>query len=196
MTETQLRTFSSCRERVYHEGLRPRWIHAANSAGTLDHPLAHFNLVRPGIALYGYDPQPGRDRGLKPVLALKSRISLVRSIPAGSRVGYGGTFTAARDIRLATVPIGYGDGYSRHWSNCGEVLCEGHRIPLVGRVSMDYITLDVTSLCGVSAGSQVTLLGKSGGDEINAAHMASRLNTIPYEILTSLSTRLSRAYLA
>lgn len=194
-TSAQLRVFDDCLARVVRAGIRLRWIHAANSAGILDHPNSHYSLVRPGIALYGYDPQPSLDRGLQPVLELKAGISLVKVIPAGSRVGYGGTFVTRRETRLATVPIGYGDGISRRLSNRGEVLVQGRRLPIVGRVSMDSLTVDATGLPGVEAGQEVVFLGRSGAEEIHAGHLAQELDTIPYEILTSLSPRLSRAYL-
>lgn len=195
-TNMQLDRFRRCLQTVRGRGLEPRWVHVANSAGILDHPESHFNLVRPGIALYGYDPRPSSaGRGLRPVLTLKSRIGLLKEIPAGSAVGYGGSFVARHNMRLASVPIGYGDGYSRKWSNAGQVLIAGTRAPIVGRVSMDAITVDVTSIQEAQVGAEIVLLGKSGDEEIDAAGMAEHLGTISYEVLTSLSPRLARAYL-
>lgn len=195
LTEHQLLQFRQCLDAVkrYHPVLP--WVHVANSSGILNCPDSHFNLVRPGIALYGYR-RPGREDPdtLRPILTLKSRIVSVKGVPEGSSVGYGATFRARRRLRLATVPIGYGDGFYQQWSNSAWVLVSGERVPLVGRVNMDLITLDITECPAAQEGTEVVLLGKSGSEMIDADDMARRLGTTAYEVLTSLRSRIPRVY--
>lgn len=165
--------------------------HLANSDAILQHPETHFDLVRPGIALYGYNGFPGAD--LKAVLQLKAQITQSRDVPAGTPVGYGYSFITERPSRLAVVAIGYADGCNRLLSNQQDVLVQGERIPMVGRISMDQIVLDLTdsTLLG-KVGTEVVLIGESQGQWISAQDWADKLQTIPYEILTSLGTRLPR----
>lgn len=194
-TDMQLTRFRECLDMACRAGWQPRWTHAANSAAVLDHPRSHFNLVRPGLALYGYDPRPSAGRGLRPVLSLKSRIGMLKDLPTGSSIGYGATYITKRLTRLAIVPLGYGDGYSCQWANRGQVLIAGKSAPVVGRINMDVITVDVTDIPDANEDSEVVLIGRSGAAEITADHLASRLRTTSYEVLTSLSPRLGRAYL-
>jgi alanine racemase len=165
--------------------------HIANSDAVFQYPQAHYNLVRPGISLYGYGGLSGLD--LKPALALKAQITQLKEVPAGTALGYGRTFITARPSRIGVVAIGYADGLNRLLSNRQEVLLRGRRLPLVGRVSMDQAAIDLTDLAAeVKEGEVVTLIGCEGQHSITAQDWADQLQTIPYEVLTSLGTRLPR----
>jgi alanine racemase len=168
--------------------------HAANSAAILDYQRALFTMVRPGLMLYGYDPVEGNASGasLQPVLSLVTRIFLLKKVPAGTPVSYGRTFVTARESFIATIPIGYADGFSRSLSNRGEALVRGCRVPVAGRVCMDMTMLDVTDVPGVSEGDEVVLIGSSGGEKITAADLAAMTGTIPYEVLCGISARVPR----
>ena len=170
--------------------------HAQNSAGLLGFaPGARLNVVRPGLSLYGASPLPGFQGSLRPVLTLKTRVSLVRALPAGHGVGYGRTFVTPRPMRVGTLAAGYADGYPRHLSNVGaEVLVRGRRCPVLGRVTMDQIMIDLDALPDVDAGEEVVLLGRQGAEEVPAAELAARSGTIPWEIFTGLSARVGRYY--
>ncbi len=165
----------------------------ANSAGMLLDPAYHFNLARPGVALYGVNPTPGRPKELKQVVRLQGKILQLGEIDAGETVGYGATYRAATRRTIATVGAGYADGFLRHLSNRAHAFIEGRQVPLVGRVSMDLITLDVTDLpaAAVRPGSWVDLIGSGDGVE----RLAEEAGTIGYEILTSLGRRYHRHYL-
>ena len=168
-----------------HPGLR----HACNSVGARLHPEFALDAVRCGIAIYGCDWP-----GMKPALALRSVVTHVKTMEKGATVGYGSTWRAPEKSRVATVAIGYADGVHRARSNKGEVLVRGRRAPLVGTVSMDAITLDVTDVAGVAAGDVATLIGKDGNEEISAEEVATWSNTISYEVLTSIGSRVDRRY--
>ncbi|MEO5371845.1 MAG: alanine racemase [Magnetococcus sp. DMHC-1] len=181
---------------VARRGLR---VSLANSAGLLGHAATRFHWVRPGIMLYGASPfypaESWRDTGLRPVVTWRSRIIQLRSMPSGTSVSYGHSFTTTRPSRLAQVPVGYGDGYNRRLGNRGQVLVAGRRVPVVGRVCMDLITVDVTDLPFVEVGTPVTLLGADGAELIDIEEMATWLGTIPYEVICALGRRLPRRYL-
>jgi len=168
--------------------------HAANSAAILDYQRALFTMVRPGLMLYGYDPVEGNASGvdLQPVLSLLTKIFLLRKLPAGTPVSYGRTFVTGRESLIATIPIGYADGFSRSLSNCGEALVRGVRVPVAGRVCMDMTMLDVTEVPGVREGDEVVLIGSSGSERITAADLAAKTGTIPYEVLCGISARVPR----
>lgn len=173
-------------------------LHAANSAALLRDPLAHFDMVRCGIAVYGMDPF-GEDpiaRELEPALALESYVAEVKPIATGDSAGYGRRFTAARATHLGVLPIGYGDGWRRGLSNNAEVLIGGRRYPLVGTVSMDNITVDLGPEAAAERlrGAPATLIGSQGGERINAEEIAGRLQTINYEVTCALSPRVPRLY--
>jgi alanine racemase len=167
-------------------------LHISNSAAVMTMPDAHFNMVRPGIMLYGY-AFPGV-KGLKPVLSLKSKIVLLKKVAKGTPISYGRTFITKRSSLIATIPVGYADGYSRQLSNKGEVLINGHRAPVAGRVCMDTIMADVTDVANVSYESEVVLIGRQGKEKIMADDIADKIGTIPYEVLTSIGQRVSRIY--
>jgi alanine racemase len=150
--------------------------------------------VRAGIVLYGAEPLDQESRRLEPVLRWTTRIARLKEIAPGSSVGYGRTFIASRPTRIATLPVGYADGYSRRLSGAADVLIGGRRAPLVGRISMDLITVDVTDLPAVAAGDEVTLIGRDGGEEITAEELAAKLGTISYEVLCDVGARVPRVY--
>lgn len=172
--------------------------HACNSAATLTLPEAHFEAVRPGIALYGMLPSDewAPPVVLQPVLTLKSRVVRIRTLPAGTGIGYGRTFITQRPTSVALVPIGYGDGYHRLLSNRGEVLVQGQRAPILGRVSMDQIVVDVTKVPGVQQEDEVVIIGAQGEEVIRAEEVARWAETINYEITTALLPRVPRIYRA
>jgi len=195
-TQQQLRLFQSVVERLRAGGIAPSLVHLANSAATITLPEAYFDLVRPGLMLYGIYPSPAMASQicLKPVLSWKTRILQLKRVPAGSSISYGQTFVTKRESLIATLPIGYADGYSRLLSNRGEVLVGGKRAPVAGRVCMDLTMIDVTGIEKIQPGDEVVLLGRQGDAEISADEMAAWANTISYEILTSISNRVPRIH--
>ena len=171
-------------------------VHAANSAATLRVPASHFDLVRCGIALYGCDPMQSdpAEVQLEPALALRSYVAAVKRVRPGESAGYGRRFVARRETWLATVPIGYGDGVRRGLTNNCDVLIGGVRYPLVGTVSMDNITVEVGGADRVRVGEPVTLIGADGAQRQTAEELARRLDTINYEVVCAISSRVPRAY--
>lgn len=168
--------------------------HAANTASIFRYPQAHFDMVRGGIALYGYPPHP-EVRGLRPAMRWVARAVYVKTISPGDRVSYGGLFEAKKETRVMTVPVGYADGYRRGLSGKGCVLVRGQRAPILGRVCMDQIMVDVTDIPGAQAGDEVVLLGAQGEEMIDADEMAAWLDTISYEVICSPSSRVPRVYI-
>jgi alanine racemase len=195
-TRQQLDIFNRVLERLRAENVRPRLVHFANSAATITLPAAYFDMVRPGIMLYGVYPSPAMASQitLKPVLAWKTKILQIKKVPAATSISYGQTFVTKRDSLIATLPIGYADGYPRLLSNRGEVLVGGQRAPVAGRVCMDLTMIDVTDIRNVKQGDEVVLLGRQGAAEISADQIAAWANTISYEILTSISARVPRIH--
>lgn len=203
-----LRLFSEARELLLRAGISPARAHMANSAAVLRDRRTHFDLVRPGVALFGVDPleavplelrsdSPLQGR-FKPTMSVSSRIISLRTLSAGDPVGYGGTFTARGPTTIATVPMGYADGLARLLSNRGSMLVRGKRAPIVGNISMDMTMIDVSSLPGVSLGDEVVILGGQkgplGSDAISAHEIAKWAETIPWEVLTNISRRVPRFY--
>lgn len=180
-------------EAVQSEGPVP-WVHALNSAGVLGYGHeAKGNLVRPGLMLYGSSPLPEKQALLRPVMTWKTRITLVRELPAGRGISYGRTFITPRPMRVATLGAGYGDGYPRHLSNAGaEVLIGGKRAPVLGRVTMDQLLVDVSAIPEAVAGDEVVLIGRQGEEEIYAAELAAKAGTIAWEIFTRITKRVKR----
>ena len=173
----------------------PPYRHAQQSAGLIGYSRAGRNVVRPGLMLYGSSPLPNFQARLRPALTLKTRVTLVRELPPGSGISYGRTFITPRAMRVGTLAAGYADGYKRHLSNAGtDVLVRGRRCPLLGRVTMDQMMIDLSALPEVEAGEEVVLLGRQGEQEILAGEMAAKAGTIPWEIFTSLTTRITRYY--
>jgi alanine racemase len=171
-------------------------VHAANSAATYRDPAAHFDLVRCGIAIYGMDPfgEDPAERGLETALSLHSWVAAVRGFEPGESAGYGRRWIASEPTRVATVPIGYGDGWRRALTNNCDVLIRGRRFPLVGTVSMDNVTVDLGAKTDVSVGDEVVLIGRQGDERILAEEVARRLDTINYEITCGLSPRVRRLH--
>jgi alanine racemase len=171
--------------------------HVANSATNLDLPEMHLDMVRCGIALYGLRPSDEVEPAipLKPAMALKSRVARVRTLPPGSSISYGCTYTTTRPTPVALVPVGYGDGYHRILSNKGSVLIGGKRAPIVGRVCMDQFVVDVTGIEGVRQDDEVVVFGRQGEEEISVEEVAALAGTINYEVVTSILPRVTRVYL-
>ncbi|HHX28745.1 MAG: alanine racemase [Bacillota bacterium] len=196
-TVGQLRVFQDALRSIEGRGLRPRYRHAANSAGILAYPETHLDFVRPGIVIYGSFPDKSLEgrAPIKPVVSLRARVSHVKRVPAGTDIGYGRTYTTQVPTTIATVPIGYADGYPRCLSGKGWVLVRGKRYPLVGRVCMDQMMLDVGS-DDVAIGDLVTLIGSDGDATITVDDVAETAGTIAHEILTGLAQRVPRLYIS
>ena len=198
VTERQLDVFARVLAQVEAAGFHPRWRHLANSAAVVALPPAKsastYNLVRPGLALYGVSPAAWivPPHPLEPVLSWKTAVIHVKTVPTGTAVSYGGTWTARRPTRIATLPVGYADGYPRRLSNRAEVLVRGERAPVVGRVCMDLCMVDVTDVPGTALGDEVVLLGRQGSQEIGVGELASWLDTMPYEVLCGVGARVPR----
>lgn len=197
-TKHQLEKFEEA-VRVFREhGFSPTFIHAANSAGTFAHARAEENMVRPGGTLYGFVrdvlPSSVDTPPLRPVMSLHSRVMLLKQVSKGEKLGYGCTFETKRDSLIATIPIGYDDGYRRALSNRGRVIVRGQFAPIVGRVSMDLTLIDVTDVSGVALNDQATLLGSQGDLMITAEELGELAGTISYEITCGISNRVPRLF--
>lgn len=194
-SKQQLSVFDDCLSTISAAGLSPSLRHACNSAGLVRFPSAHFDMVRPGIALYGSAAAPEVQLGgLRQPMSLRSAVLAVREVPAGVRVSYGGRDQLERPSRLAIVPMGYGDGYPRNMSGSAQMLIRGQRCPVLGSITMDVCMLDVTDLPGVAVGEAVTLLGEQDGDRIDLHEMAGWSGTISYEVTCGVSKRVPRHY--
>ncbi len=187
-TATQLARFLDVIEQLRKRNSLPVVLHAANSTAAIRFPGTHFNVVRVGIALYGGDATIP----LKSGLTLQSRIVYLKTLPAHYPVGYGRTFETPKTMQIASVPVGYADGYRRSFSNRGIVLIRGRRYPVVGRVSMDQITVGIPEEDFVAVGDRVVLLGRDGDDEVNVFEWAEWADTIPYEIFCGIGARVLR----
>lgn len=193
--ESQRPRFETACRTLDELGAGPRLRHAANSAALLRDSRVWYDFVRPGLLLYGLVPPPlGSNIPLKPVMSLTSRVVAVKGVRVGESVGYGGRFTADRPVTLAVIPAGYADGLDRRLENHGFVLIRGERAKIVGAVSMDMLTADVTDINGVGPGDEVVFLGSQGDKSIDAREMADWIGTIPYEILCRLGSRVERRY--
>jgi alanine racemase len=194
-TERQLERFRAVLEELDGAGIRPRYRHAANSGATIGWPASHLDLVRVGIAMYGILPGPQLAGmvNLRPAMSLRSRVSHVQRLGAGEALSYGHRYRLERESTVATVPIGYADGYLRSLTNAGWVLIRGRRYPVGGTVTMDQILVD----CGedpVEPGDEVALFGRQGDDEIRAEEVAEWAGTIGYEIVCAVGGRVPREY--
>ncbi len=197
----QHRRFIAARELLAAQGFHFPQQHLSNSASAITVPQVRASYMRAGLSLYGYYPTPGvetvarRERLLlRPAFSLKSTVVRLSTLPAGESVGYNRTFVAQEERQLALVPIGYADGYPRALSNRAYALVGGCRVPVVGRVSMDQITLDVTGVAGLQQGNEVVLIGPQGEECVTLEEIATLCDTIPYEILTGLGRRVARIY--
>ncbi len=197
-TMRQFGCFKEIMEALQREGIRFSVRHCANSAAVFDYPLSHLDMVRAGVVLYGLAPssQLRAQLKLRPVLSLRSVVSHVKTIAPGATVSYGREFTAEQATKVATVPVGYADGYPRALSNGrAQVLLHGQRCPVLGRVCMDQLMVDVTALGPVHRGDQVTLIGRDGQEEITASQLAGWEGTINYEVVCAVSKRVPRVYM-
>lgn len=203
-TQLQLRRFRRVLSALEAEDLLPPWRHVHASTAILRELPGTYNLVRPGIAVYGLDPSgndahtkdptPSGQPALVPALSWRTQIVFLKDHRKGSRIGYGGTWTAKRKTRVATLPVGYNDGYRFAFSNRAEVLVRGRRCPVIGRVSMDYTCLDVTDVPDAQVGDLATLIGSEGTEAIHVNELAEHADSIPYEILCGIGRRVRRRY--
>lgn len=193
LTRRQWQVFCQTAERVMNRLGRPLVRHVSASAGVLAVPEAAADMVRCGLLVYGVAPSgyEPHSLGLSAVLSMHSRVVALRQIPPGTAVGYGATFIAERETLVATVPVGYGDGYLRALGNRAQVLLRGRRVPVIGRVCMDQMMIDATDT-GAQIGDVVTLIGQQGGAEITVNEVARWLDTTPHEVTTLLSARVRR----
>jgi alanine racemase len=190
----QLEVFQHIRGAIEEKTGRKLLAHMANSAALLSFKESLLDAVRPGLILYGYSPFQ-ESYGLRPLMKVKTRILSIRRLPSGTPVSYGRSFVTRRESKIAVVPVGYADGYNRLFSNNSDMLVRGMRAPVVGRICMDLTMIDVTEVDDISEGEEVVLLGQQGGDMITAKELSARINTIPYEIITSLGIRAKKEYL-
>jgi alanine racemase len=195
-TRDQLVRFRTAVETLRSEVPGDYKAHVLQSAGTLAFADPTFDIVRAGIMLYGIAPLPEHRSAVEPVLTWKTRIGLIRELPEGSSISYGRTFIAPRSMRVATLTAGYADGYPRHLSNRGtSVLVRGWRCPLLGRVTMDLMVIDVSDIRDVTVGDEVVLLGRQNSAEITCAELARSAGTITWEIITRIGSRVRRVFL-
>ncbi|MDD4236995.1 MAG: alanine racemase [Desulfotomaculaceae bacterium] len=197
-TLQQFQKFMEIIEKLRQNGLEFPLRHAANSAAIMELPTTHLDLVRAGIIIYGLYPSEEVDRSrvaLSPVMSLKARVAYVKKVPAGFKVSYGCTYATERDTLIVTLPLGYADGYSRLLSSRGEVLLNGHRAPVVGRVCMDQLMVDAGAIPGVKKGDEAVLIGRQNGKEIFADEIAASLGTINYEVTCMVNHRVPRVFI-
>lgn len=195
-TKSQIKDFEKVLFRMKEIGINARYRHAANSIAVVDWESSHFNLVRPGILFYGVYPKRSfaADLQLKPVMSLRTRIVHLKDTPAGRAISYGRTYITQKDTKIATIPIGYADGYGRILSNKARVLVRGKSARVAGIVTMDQTLIDVGHIRGVSIGDEVVLIGRQGNSEVSIENLAKISGTIPYEILSQITDRVPRIY--
>ena len=197
-SQKQIDCFQEGLRQIHEAGFQPKYRVLSNSAGTMELPDTHFDMVRIGISLYGLYPSDEVDRStvqLKPVMQWKTRITYLKTLPPGEAVSYGGKFITQRQTKVATLPIGYADGFRRRlWTKEWQVLVRGQRAPIIGKICMDMCMLDVTDIDGVDIGDEVVLLGRQGNEMIHTDDMAAALDTINYEITCLVGKRVPRVY--
>jgi alanine racemase len=193
-TSEQVTSFVKLVQEIRADGVAPPLVHASNSAAVFSTLSEHFTMIRVGLGLFGVNPGnlPIGESPVKPVLSLRTQVVFLKDLPGGSPVGYNRTHVTKRPTRIAIVPFGYSDGYPYALSNRAHVLVRGERAPVVGAVSMDYTTLDVTDVKGVQVGDEVTVVGTSGKRRIAVEDLARVIGTIPYEITARLGRRVAR----
>ena len=196
LTQTfdQLSNLNQLLEQLEQAGLRPPLVHAANTAGLLNLPESRFDMVRPGIGIFGLPPSKTTrlPAGFQPALTFKSTVGQVKTLPPDSPIGYGAIYRTTGIETIAIIPVGYADGFRRSPRTWGEVLVKGQRAPLVGRVSMDQCAIDVTHIPNVRQGDEVVLIGEQGNERITAEEVAENLGTVNYEVVSELLARIPR----
>ncbi len=195
-TGYQLKAFTNLLKKLHQENIQFDYRHAANSIALVDLKKSHFNLVRPGIIVYGMYPKRSFTKilKLKPALSLKTRIVYLKDVPPGRSISYGRTYITEKPTRIATLPIGYADGYGRILSNRACVLIKGQKAPVVGKVTMDQTMVNVGHIKGVKIGDEVVLIGRQNQAEMCTEEIARVSKTIPYEIVCSITNRVPRVY--
>ena len=197
-TQKQLQRYNECLKMISEAGFYPQIRYLANSAGTMEIPESHFDMVRIGISLYGLYPSDEVDPArinLRPVMSWKTRIAHLKTLPPGEAVSYGGMFVTQRPTKVATLPLGYADGFRRLlWAKNWCVLVRGQRAPVIGKICMDMCMVDVTDIEGVENGDEVVLIGTQGNESISTDEMAVKLDTINYEISCLVGKRVPRVY--
>lgn len=195
----QIKRFDDFYKKLIHEGVHIPTRHMSNSAGLIEFPEAEYDMVRCGILTYGIYPSEDVNHTsikLIPAMEIKSHVIYIKEVPAGTGISYGSTYITERKTKVATIPVGYADGYSRNLSNVGEVIIRGHYAPIIGRVCMDYFMVDVTDIEGVSQGDVVTMLGKDDNCEISVEKLAHWSHSFPYEMICTVGKRIPRIYLS
>ncbi|MBN1913785.1 MAG: alanine racemase [Candidatus Omnitrophica bacterium] len=192
-TLAQIDIFKKLITDLRHRGIRIPLAHAANSMGLIAYKESHFDMVRPGLAIYGLYPKAGLKVDLKPVLSLKTQVTYLKKVPSGYGISYGRTYVARKDTTIATLPIGYGDGYPRILSGRAPVLIRGRRLRIESRICMDQMMTDVANI-GVKVGDEAVLIGSQGKNKITAQDLARLSKTISYEIVCGLGSRIPRVY--
>ena len=198
LTNVQIKKFLAFIDQAKQLGVQPPILHMANSAGILFHPTAHLGMVRPGLMLYGYAPRQEsspQSLSLEPVMQATTYVAHIRSLQPGEIVGYNALFRTRRPSQIAVLPVGYTHGFPRHLTGVGHVLLKGEQAPIIGKICMDMMMVDVTDIPHPTVGDEVVLLGKQGTREITAEDHAGWLNTIPYEVLCGIGGKANRIYL-
>lgn len=192
----QIEDFAELMKKINRQGQKISYYHIANSAGIFRYARSHFNLVRPGLSLYGLKPSSSitLNEDFRPVMALKSRIVNIHTVPARTPISYGHTYRTKKRSTIATLSVGYGDGYPRMLSNTGAVLYQGQKAPIVGAICMDLMMVDVSRIPEVHIGDVVTLIGQDSGIEISAEECATKCRTIVYELTSGIGPRVARLY--
>ncbi|MCX5752666.1 MAG: alanine racemase, partial [Candidatus Krumholzibacteria bacterium] len=196
-TKEQIGAFSGIVDRLAASGVAFRYVHSANSAAILNFPASHFNLVRPGLLVYGHAPSIVLKDSIDviPVMSFKARLVLVRDMPGGSSISYGRTYIAPGPMKVGVVPVGYGHGLSHRLSNKGQVLFRGKRVNIIGRVTMDMTMLDLSAFADAAVGEEIVIFGRQGSEEITADDVARWDETLNYEVLCRISKRVARVYI-
>jgi alanine racemase len=196
-TRAQIERFKEVVDAIHTSiGRRVSLVHCANSGAVLSHEPGWLDLVRPGVMVYGTYPDPGTPRTipLKPGLSFITRVSFLKKVAAGTSIGYGRTWFAPQDTWIATIPVGYADGFNRLFSNRGRVLINGSSYPVVGRICMDQSMVDLGPETNIRVGDEVVLIGRSGNQEISCAEWAHALQTITYEVTCQINARVERVF--
>ncbi len=197
MTKKQFDIFTSITDEIKKSGIEIPILHSANSAAAIEMPETHLDMIRPGISFYGLYPSDEVDKSLidlKPAMQLKAKIISLKKVPKGFKVSYGSTYITDKETTIAVVPVGYADGFSRLFTSNGSMLVHGERVPIVGRVCMDLTMIDVGGLPDVCLEDEVVIFGEQCGNFISCEELAQQIDTINYEIVSSITARVTRSY--